>query len=169
MLSEKMQAALNKQINEELESAYVYLQMAAEADRLGIPGFANWFRLQYGEELGHADRFFNYILERNGEVALDAIAKPDVSNETPLSLFEKALAHEKHISGCIFALKDLAKGESDHATDVFLEWFVTEQVEEEAAAQAVIDQLKLVNGSPNGLFMIDRELAARQPEPRQQG
>ncbi len=164
MLSDNIQAALNKQINEELESAYAYLQMAAEGDRLGLPGFANWFRLQYGEELAHADRFFNYILERNGEVKLDAIAKPDIADETPLSLFEKALAHEKHISRCIFALKDLAKSESDHATDVFLEWFVTEQVEEEAAAQAVIDQLRLVEGSPNGLFMIDRELAARQPE-----
>lgn len=164
MLSEKMQSALNTQINEELASAYEYLQMAAESDRLGLPGFVNWFKLQYTEELAHADRFFNFILERNGEVILDAIAKPIVENETPLSLFEKALAHEQHITGCIFTLKDLAKSESDHATDVFLEWFVNEQVEEEAAAQGVIDQLRLVDGSPNGLFMIDRELAARQPE-----
>jgi ferritin len=165
MLSETMQSALNRQINEELESAYLYLQMAAESDRLGLPGFANWFKLQYGEELAHADRFFNFILERNGEVTLDAIAKPELSDESPLSLFEKALEHEQHISNCISRLKDLARGESDHATDVFLEWFINEQVEEEAAAQAVIDQLRLVNGSPNGLFMIDRELAARKPEP----
>jgi ferritin len=165
MLSEKMQVALNVQINEELASAYVYLQMAAESDRLGLPGFVNWFKMQYTEELAHADRFFNFILERNGEVHLEAIAKPELDEETPLSLFEKALAHERHITGCIFKLKDLAKSESDHATDVFLEWFVNEQVEEEAAAQGVIDQLRLVEGSPNGLFMIDRELAARQPEP----
>jgi len=164
MLSKKMQTALNTQIKEELESAYVYLQMAAESDRLGLPGFVNWFKQQYTEELAHADRFFNFVLERNGEVQLEAIAKPVLDKESPLSLFEKALEHEQHITKCIFQLKDLAKSESDHATDVFLEWFVNEQVEEEAAAQGVIDQLRLVDGSPNGLFMIDRELAGRTPE-----
>lgn len=162
MLSEKMQAALNGQIIKEMESAYIYLQMAAESDRLGLPGFCNWFRMQYSEELGHAERFFNFVLERDGEVQLESIARPEIAEESPLSLFEKALEHEQYISRCIFELKDLAKQESDHATDVFLEWFVTEQVEEEAAAQAVIDQLRLVEGSPNGLFMIDRELASRQ-------
>ena len=165
MLTEKMQVALNKQINEELESAYIYLAMASESDRLGLPGFVNWFKMQYTEELAHADRFFNYVLERNGEVHLAAIAGPTIKDETPLSLFEKALAHEQHITSCIFKLKDLARAESDHATDVFLEWFVNEQVEEEANAQGVIDQLRLVEGSPNGLFMIDRELATRLPEP----
>ncbi len=164
MLTPKMQDALNKQINEELSSAYVYLAMAAESDRLGLPGFVNWFKMQYQEELGHADRIFNFVLERNGEVHLDAIAKPDIENETPLSLFEKALEHEQYITQCIFKLKDLARAESDHSTDVFLEWFVSEQVEEEANAQQVIDQLKLVDGNPNGLFMIDRELAKRQAE-----
>ena len=165
MLSQTMQDALNKQINEELFSAYVYLAMAAEADRIGLPGFNNWFKLQYQEELAHADRFFNYILERNGEVHLDSIGRPEIGEESALSLFEKGLAHEKHITQCIFNLKDLARSESDHATDVFLEWFVNEQVEEEASAQEVIDQLRLVDGNPNGLFMIDRELATRQPEP----
>jgi ferritin len=164
MKSAKIQAALNKQINEELTSAYTYLAYAAQADHLGLPGFVNWFKLQYQEELAHADRFFNYVLERNGKVELSTIAKPEVGQETPLSLFEKALAHEQHISQCIFDLKDLARAESDHATDVFLEWFVTEQVEEEANARAIIDQLKLIDGNPNGLFMIDRELAGRQPE-----
>ncbi len=89
---------------------------------------------------------------------------PEVGNETALSLFEKALAHEEHITECIFQLKDLARAESDHATDVFLEWFVNEQVEEEANARGVIDQLKMIDGNPNGLFMVDRELAGRQPE-----
>lgn len=165
MLSEKILKALNDQINEELASAYIYLAMAAEGDRIGLPGVTNWFKLQYHEELAHADRIFNYVLERDGEVELESIAKPSIGNETALSLFEKALAHEQHISQCIFKIKDLARSESDHATDVFLEWFVSEQVEEEASARNVIDQLKLVNGNPNGLFMIDRELAARQPEP----
>ncbi len=161
MLSEKIQTAINQQINEEIFSAYIYLAMAAEADRLGLPGFSNWFKLQYQEELGHADRFFNYVLERNGEVDLLPIQKPEIGGESALSLFEKALAHERHITGCISSLKDLAMSESDHATDVFLEWFVNEQVEEEANAQLVIDQLRLIDGNPNGLFMIDRELANR--------
>lgn len=168
MKSKKMEAALNKQINEELHSAYVYLAMAAEADRMKLPGFVNWFKMQYQEELAHADRIFNFILERDGEVELEAIAQPTIGkDETPLSLFEKALEHEQHISQCIFNLKDLASAESDHATDVFLEWFVNEQVEEEANARGVIDQLQMVEGNPNGLFMIDRELAGRQPEPEE--
>ena len=165
MLSEKIQTAINQQINEELFSAYVYLSMAAEADRLGLPGFSNWFKMQYQEELEHADRFFNYVLERNAQVNLLPIKQPEVENETALTLFEKALAHERHITQCIFKLKDLAKSESDHATDVFLEWFVNEQVEEEANAQHVIDQLRLVDGNANGLFMIDRELATRTATP----
>ena len=162
MQSKKVQDAINKQINEELYSAYFYLAMAAEADRMGLPGFVNWFKMQYNEELAHADRFFTYLLERDGKVDLQAIGRPELEDETALTLFEKALAHEQHITHLIFKLKDLARAESDHATDVFLEWFVNEQVEEEASTRAVIDQLRMVDGNPNGLFMIDRELASRQ-------
>ncbi len=165
MKSSKVEAAINKQINEELASAYAYLAMAATADKLGLPGFCHWFRMQYQEELGHADKFFNFLLERDGNVQLTEISQPVVKDPTPLGLFQDALAHEQHISECIFRIKDLARAESDHATDVFLEWFVTEQVEEEANARGVIDQLKMVEGNKNGLFMIDRELASRQPEP----
>ena len=164
MKSTAVEAALNNQINEELQSAYHYLAMSAAADRLGLPGFANWFKMQYQEELAHADKFFNYVLERDGEVKLTQLATPEIKDKTPLGLFEGALAHEEHISSCIFKLKDLARAESDHATDVFLEWFVTEQVEEEANARGVIDQLKMIDGNKNGLFLIDRELAARKPE-----
>jgi ferritin len=120
--------------------------------------------MQYQEELAHADKFFNYVLERDGTIELQALSAPNIDSPTPLSLFEKALSHEQHITDCIFKLKDLAKSESDHATDVFLEWFVAEQVEEEANARGVIDQLKLVEGNSNGLFLIDRELATRVPE-----
>lgn len=165
MQSKKVEAALNNQINEEMQSAYIYLAMSAEADRLGLPGFSNWFKQQYLEELEHADKFFNYVLERDGQVSLAALKAPEIANETAMSLFEKSLSHEQHISQCIYKLKDLARSESDHATDVFLEWFVTEQVEEEANARAVIDQLKMVNDNPSGLFLIDRELAARKEEP----
>ncbi len=164
MLSPTINDALNKQINEELFSAYLYLAMSAKADNMGLSGFANWFKFQYQEELAHADRFFNYILERGGDVALDAIGKPEVGDPSPLELFEKGLAHENHITHCIFKLKDLAKSESDHATDVLLDWFVNEQVEEEASTQAIIDQLRLVKDNPSGLFLIDRQLADRKPE-----
>lgn len=164
MLSTKINDALNEQINREFFSAYLYLAMAAEADRLGLPGFSNWFRKQYQEELGHADKFFTYVLERDGSAQLAAIAAPQVGEETALSLFEKALEHEQHITQSIFHLKDLAREESDHATDVFLEWFVNEQVEEESSTRSIVDQLKLVDGHGNGLFMIDRELATRQVE-----
>lgn len=164
MKSSKVEAALNNQINEELASAYTYLAMAGVADQLGLPGFCNWFKMQYQEELEHADKFFNFLLERDGEIKLTAIPQPVVKDASPLGLFEDALNHEKHISECIFKLKDLAREESDHATDVFLEWFVTEQVEEEANTRGVIDQLKMVEGNKNGLFMIDRELASRKVE-----
>lgn len=164
MLSQSIQNALNKQINEELSSAYVYLAIASAADKIGLPGFVNWFKNQYHEELAHADRIINFVMERNGEVILEAIPKPQVDGSSALGLFEAALEHEQHITACIFKLKDLAKSESDHATDVFLEWFVNEQVEEEAATRNVIDQLRLVDSNPNGLFMIDRELAKRGPE-----
>ncbi|MEL7499216.1 MAG: ferritin [Planctomycetota bacterium] len=165
MQSSVIEAALNKQLNEEMQSAYAYLAMAAEADRMKLPGFSTWFKMQYQEELVHADKFFNYILERDGEVKLEALQAPEIKDATPLTLFEEALKHEQHISSCIYKLKDLAKAESDHATDVFLEWFVTEQVEEEANARAVIDQLQMIDGDKNGLFLIDRELGTRQAEP----
>lgn len=164
MKSSKVEAALNRQINEEFYSAYVYLAMAAQSDRMGLPGFSNWFRLQYNEELVHVDKFFNFVLERDGKVELESIGRPELESETALGLFEQTLAHEQHITQCIFDLKDLARAESDHATDVFLEWFVTEQVEEEASVRAVIDQLKMVDGTPNGLFLVDRELATRIAE-----
>lgn len=167
MLSAKMNEALNQQINMEFFSAYMYLAMAAEADRLGLPGFSNWFRIQYQEELTHADRFFNYVLERDGKAELLTIEAPKVSEESALSLFEKSLSHEQSVTASIFKLKDLARSESDHATDVFLEWFVSEQVEEEASTRSIVDQLKLVDGNGNGLFMIDRELAGRQVESAQ--
>ena len=164
MKSTKVEAALNQQINEELASAYKYLAMAGVADQLDLPGFCNWFKMQYQEELEHADKFFNFLLERDGEVRLAAIPQPEVKDASPLGLFQGALAHEQHITQCIFTLKDLARAESDHATDVFLEWFVTEQVEEEANTRAVVDQLRMVEGNKNGLFLIDRELAGRKQE-----
>ncbi len=164
MLSPKMQEALNRQINEELFSAYVYLGLAARCDRLGLPGFANWFRQQYREELVHMERFFAYVLERDGEVKLAPLSAPPAGSDKPLALFEATLEHERKISGKIYALRDLAREENDHSTDVFLQWFITEQVEEEATVKQVIDKLRLIGDNREGLFLVDQELGARKPD-----
>ncbi len=161
MLSEKMCDALNKQVNEELYSAYLYMAMAADFESKNLSGFATWMRVQVQEEMTHAVKLFDYINERGGRVALEAIAKPTAEWESPLAAFEAAYKHECHISECINKLVDLARAESDHATENFLQWFVTEQVEEEASTDAVVKKLQLLGGAGNGLFMMDRELGQR--------
>lgn len=163
MLTEKIQDALNQQINEEYYSSYLYLSMAAWAESKNLKGFSNWFRIQTQEELGHAMKIFDYILDRGGEVVLKPVAGPETNWETPLAAFEATLQHERHITGCINKLVDLAVSESDHATNAFLQWFVNEQVEEEANADEIVQQLTLMQNAPGGLFMLDRELAKRAP------
>jgi ferritin len=161
MLKPALLEAMNRQIFEEQYSSYLYLQMSAWFEAHGLPGFANWMRVQVQEENFHMTRFFNEILHRQGEVVLGAIPAPPTSWETPLAIFEAALEHERHITSCIHALVDLARGEKDYATESFLHWFVTEQVEEEANADTVLQKLRLLGGQGPGLFMLDRELAAR--------
>ncbi len=165
MLSERMVKALNDQINAELHSAYIYLAMSAFFADTNFPGFAHWMRLQAQEEMGHAMRFYDYIIERRGRVQLAALEAPPVSWETPLAAFEDAFKHEQYISGRINKLASLALEEHDHATTSFLKWFVDEQVEEEASVDAVVQDLKRVQDFPAGLFMLDRELGQRAPEP----
>jgi ferritin len=164
MLSGKMRAAMNKQINAELHSAYVYLAMAAYFEDQNLAGFARWMRLQAGEEMAHAMKFFDFIVERRGRVVLEPIAAVPSEWESPLAVFENALAHEQKVTGLIHALVDLAIEERDHASSSFLQWFVDEQVEEEASADAVVQQIKLAGDSGVALFMLDRELGARQAE-----
>ena len=161
MLSEKMQEALNKQLNAELYSAYLYLSMAAYYYSINLNGFANWMKVQNQEETVHAMKFYQFINERGGMIWLDAIAKPPTTWSTPLEVFEETLKHEEKVTGLINNLVDLAMAERDHATNAFLQWFITEQVEEEASANEIIQNLKLAGNDPHALFMLDRELGTR--------
>lgn len=161
MISDKMTTALNGQINKELYSAYLYMAMSASAEDKGVPGIANWFFVQAQEELSHAQRIYHYMIRQSAAVALEAIDKPVVEAKTPLAMFEKSLEHEQFITSSIHELVDVATSEKDRATEVFLQWFVNEQVEEEENAGNIIDQLRLAGDGGSGLFMIDRELASR--------
>ena len=161
MLSERITEALNKQINNEIYSAYLYLSMSAHSTFIGLKGFANWFMVQYQEEMVHAMKIYDYINAQGGQVKLMAVAQPPIEFGSPLEMFEKTLEHEKFVTKCINDLVDLAIEEKDHASNIFLQWFVTEQIEEEANDNEIISKLKLVGKEVNGLFMIDKELAAR--------
>lgn len=164
MLSAKMQAALNKQINEELFSFYMYLSIAAYFHGLNLEGFAKWMHMQSGEENIHAMKIFHYLYERGGEVKLTALAEPPTEWKSPLAAFEDAYKHERHISECIDDLMNLAIKEKDHATENFLQWFVAEQVEEESNADRIVRSLKMIGDNTAALFMLDREMAQRAPE-----
>lgn len=164
MFSKKMQKALNDHLNAELYAAYLYLAMAAYFESTHLPGFANWMRMQSREEMGHAMRFYEYINERGGRVELQAIDKPPVNFKSPLAVFEQALKHERVVSKEIDKLFDMARKEKDYASEVFLQWFVTEQVEEEKSAEAVVEALKMIGDQRPALLMYDRELGQRQAE-----
>lgn len=161
MLSAKVQKALNDQLNFEYYSAYLYFSMSAYFEAKGLKGCANWMRVQYQEELVHVDKFFDFILERGGKVTLAEIAKPPSSWKTNLAPFQAALEHERKVTARIGKLVETARTEMDHATENFLQWFVAEQVEEEASVGEIVDQMKLAGESGGGMYMIDKELAAR--------
>jgi len=161
MVKEKMLSALNEQINAEQYSAFLYLSMSAWLDDKGLSGFANWMYVQYQEELTHANKFFNYINERSGRVEVKAIEQVPTEFESVIDIVEKTLEHERKVSGLINKLVDIAVEERDHAAQSFLQWFVDEQVEEEANVEELLDSLKLTKGEGNGLFMLDRELKQR--------
>jgi ferritin len=161
MFAKRMQDALNKQVNAELYSSYLYLSMAAYFESIDLTGFATWMRVQVQEELVHAIKFYDFINERGGRVKFAAIESPPGEWDSPLAAFEHAYQHEQKVTNMIDALVDVAAEEKDHATASFLSWFVDEQVEEEASANAVVRKLKLAGESGSGLFMIDRELGQR--------
>jgi len=167
MISEKMQAAINDQVNAELYSSYLYLSMSSYYQSLNLPGFAHWMQVQAREELIHAMLFYTYVNTRGGQAKLQSIDGPPTDWPNPAKPFSDAYEHETKVTARINNLVDLAMKEKDHATVTFLDWFVNEQVEEEASADAVVRQLKLIGGEGNGLFMIDRELAARVFTPPQ--
>lgn len=163
-MDKAIQDALNEQINAELHSAYIYLAMSAHFAEQNLDGFAHWMRQQAGEELGHAMKLFDYVLERGGHVDLTAVAGPAKKFSTPLKIFETALAHEKKISGMIHALYDLARKKGDYATENHLNWFVTEQVEEEDNAGRAVERLRLAGDSTAALLMLDRQFGERSAE-----
>jgi len=161
MLSKKMTDALNKQINKEMYSAYLYLAMSAYSDFKGLKGFSNWFYVQYQEEMEHAMRIYHYVQEQGAQVKLAAVEQPPTDFGTSMDMFEATLKHEQFITKSINELVDMAVAEKDHATQIMLQWFVTEQIEEESNDHEIIDKLKLIGKEGNDLFMIDKELAAR--------
>ncbi len=162
MFSKTMEEAMNKQLKNELYSAYLYLSMAAYMDANNFPGFAHWMRVQSQEELGHAMRFYGFINERRGRVVLQALEQPPADFQSPLRAFEQALEHEQKITAMINDLYALAVQEKDYASQVFLQWFITEQVEEEDSISQIVDQLKAIGDHTVGLLMLDKQLGARE-------
>jgi ferritin len=168
MLKKKMLKALNDQINAEMYSSYLYLSMETYFQSISLTGFAAWMRAQVQEELMHGMKFYGFVNERGGKVTLEAIAKPESTWASPLAAFEAIQKHEEHVTSLINDLVDLAISEKDHATNNFLQWFVSEQVEEEASVGAIVDKLRMIQDNPSGLFMIDAELGKRvftMPQP----
>jgi ferritin len=162
MLNKKMEKALNEQINAELYSAYLYLSMAAWFESQNLRGFAAWMKVQAREENTHAMKFFEFVHERRGTVTLQEIAAPAREWKSPRAAFEAALEHEQYVTGRIDELVNLAVTEKDHATAAMLQWFVNEQVEEEASADGIVQQLKMAENAPGALFMIDHVLGERK-------
>ncbi|HOU12677.1 MAG TPA: ferritin [Anaerolineae bacterium] len=161
-LSKNMENAINKQIQAESYSAYLYLAMAAYCDSVSMPGYAHWLREQCEEELEHAMKFYHYVVERGGRVVLEAIQQPPVEFGSLLGLAEEVYAHEQKVTSLIHALYDVAVAEKDYASQVFLQWYIKEQVEEEDHARTIVEQFKMAGGHPNILFMLDRQLGARE-------
>ncbi len=161
MMSKKMEQHINKQINAELWSAYLYLSMASYFESIGLKGFANWMWVQAREETTHAMRLYQHIIDRNGRALFTAIAPVPTEWKSPLHAFEETLSHEEKVTSLINNLVNIAVAEKDHAAATMLQWFVNEQVEEEASASEIIQRLKLIGKDTSGLFMFDRELATR--------
>lgn len=161
MLTKRMEEELNKQINAEYWSAYLYLSMSAYFEEEGLAGAASWMRVQYQEEISHALKFFDYVIERGGRVKLQPIQEVPNAWGGVMEVFEETLKHEQKVTGLINNLMDVAIDEKDHACKSFLQWYVDEQVEEEDTVNSILDQLKLVEGKGNGLFMIDKDLGQR--------
>lgn len=161
MISKKMEKSLNEQINKELFSAYYYLSMAAYLQNSNLEGMAHFMKHQAEEETGHAMKIYSYVNEQGGRVVLDAIEKPRVDFDSPQQIFELGLAHEKLVTASIYALVTLAIEEKDYATKTFLNWFVSEQVEEEATMDSIVSKFKFIGNAGQGMLMLDAQLAQR--------
>ncbi|MGA2506800.1 MAG: ferritin [Chitinispirillaceae bacterium] len=161
MLSKKMVDAVNGQINKEIYSAYLYLAMAASAESSGYKGAAVWLKVQFHEEMVHAMKFYEYVMDQGSALKLMAIAEPQAKYSSLLEIFEKTLAHEQVVTKSINDLMELAIQEKDHASQALLAWYVTEQVEEEKNATEILQTLKMIGGNPSALYLYDKELGAR--------
>lgn len=162
MLNKTVRDAINEQIKNEVFSAYLYLSMSGYFEAANLPGFAKWMRVQYEEELQHALKFFDFVHDRGGRVKLAAIDQPMSDFQSPLDVFQHALAHEQKVTGMIDNLYGLAVKENDYPAQVLLQWFISEQVEEEKNADLIVEQLKLIGDNGNGLLILDRELGTRK-------
>jgi len=163
MITKRMEDALNGQINKEFYSAYLYLSMSAYCNKLGMPGCEHWFRMQYDEEVIHMTKMFDYLMQQDGEAHLMQIDEPPQEFDSILGAFEASLTHEQLITQSINELLNVAVEEKDHATQTFLQWFITEQVEEEATVKEIVDRLKMVGDNGSALLIIDDKLAQRMP------
>jgi ferritin len=161
MISNTMQNAINEQINKELYSAYLYLSMASHFASKNLPGFAKWMRVQEGEEREHGMKLYDFLLDRGGKAELKAIATPPLEWKTTLDLFKEVQAHEEHVTASINALYELALKEKDYPTQVLLQWYITEQVEEEKNAAEIVQQLELIDAHGTAVLMLDHQLGKR--------
>ncbi len=161
MMKPKIQDAFNAHLNAESFSAHLYMSMSACFQSINLKGMAHWMRLQADEETMHEMKFFDYILARGGKVVLDQVNAPPTEWDSPIAIFEAAYGHERMITEKINKLVDLSLAESDHASNAFLQWFVTEQVEEEESVSELVEQLKLIGDDRGALFMLDKELGQR--------
>lgn len=161
MIKEVVAKSINDQINKEYYSSYLYLSMSAYFEAEGLKGFANWMRIQAKEESDHAEKFFNYLNERGGRVELKAIEQVPTDFDGIVKVFDQVLEHEEMITASINDMMDVAIEAKDHATKSFLQWFVDEQVEEEATVGDIINSIKLIKGDGQGILMMDRELGSR--------
>ncbi len=161
-ISKKMEGAVNRQMNEELFSEYLYLSMSAYFESQNLKGFAHWMRKQADEEREHAMKFHDFLFDREGAAVFDSMKKPEARWSSPLAAFQAAYKHEQYITDCINRLHDAAMKENDKATMSMLKWFIDEQVEEEASAKEIVDKLKMIGKSANGLMMLDQSLGKRE-------
>jgi ferritin len=162
MISKNMQKALSDQMGREFSSAYLYLAMAGKATEMNLKGTAGWLEAQEGEERAHGMKFYSYLKEQGAVIAFAPLEAGAVKSESLLAMFEQVLGHEKKVTRWIYDLVELAQAEKDYATLAFLQWFITEQVEEESNACEIIAQLKMIGDKSSAIFMIDHQLGKRK-------
>jgi len=164
MISKQMTKIINEQINKEIFSSYLYQSMAAYCDWKGYKGCGIWFKVQMKEELLHAQKFYNYLIDQGERVILDKIDKPETEFKSIRDLFERTLSHEKTVTASILNIVTLAQKENDAASNIFLQWFVTEQIEEEANASEILTKLDIIGDNGAAIYMLDKELGSREAD-----